>query len=166
MKTIQFLIIGMLLGNRLFSQDTLYTTEGHIIAGKVMEITNEDIKFKKASNLDGPIYIISKADVVLIDYKNGSKDVFAKSSNTTDVNNTSQTTNNNPSYQSPVYVTPRPAINVVVGASPFYGFNPWNRNRGWSYRPNVYYRGGGYGGFHGGYGGGYSHHGGGYGHHR
>jgi hypothetical protein len=163
MKTIQFLTFGLLMGGRLFSQDTLYTTEGNIIAGKVMEITNEDIKYKKSSNLDGPVYIISKADVVVIDYKNGSKDVFAKSGTTTGANNTSQAYNNNSAYPQQVYVAPRPAINVVVGASPFYGYNPWNYNRGWGYRPNVYYRGGGYGGYHGGYGG---HHGGGYGHHR
>jgi hypothetical protein len=166
MKTIQLIIIGLSLSSRLFSQDTLYTTEGHIIAGKVMEISNDDIKYKKASNLDGPVYVISKADVVLIEYKNGVKDVFAKTDNTTGTNNSSQANvnNNNSSYPQQVYVTPRPAVNVVLGALPFYGYNPWGWNRNWGYRAYVGYRGG-YGGYHGGYhGGGY--HGGGHGHHR
>ncbi|MBI3519908.1 MAG: hypothetical protein HY062_11190 [Bacteroidetes bacterium] len=166
MKTIPFLIIGLLISIRSFSQDTLYTTQGQTIAGKVTEINSEDIKYKKSSNLDGPTYVISKADVVMIEYKNGSKDVFTKNNNSA----TSQSNTNNGGYNTSstqVFVTPRPSINVVVGPTPFYGFNPW----GWAYRPHFYFRGG-YGGFHGGYGGyhgGGGFHGGGFhggGHHR
>ena len=152
MKTIQFIIIGLLVGTRLFSQDTLFTREGHMIAGKVIEINNEDIKYKKSSNIDGPVYVISKSEIVLIEYKNGTKDVFGK----TDIssNNSNQTNSNNnqnySNYPSQVYVNPRPSVNVVVGPSPFFNFFSWGPrwNRGWVYRPHVNYGGG----FHGGYG--------------
>jgi hypothetical protein len=160
MKTTVVLIIAFLFSIRLLSQDTLYTKEGKVISGKVIEITQNDIKFKKSSNLDGPLYVISKSEVVVIEYKNGSKDVFTNPSDSN--NNASQTTNNNYSSSPyPVYVNPRPAVNVVFGGFPF-GYGQWARgwNRGGGYRNYGYH--GSYN-YHGGYGG---HHGGGYGHHR
>lgn len=167
MKTLTFLITCILLSIRVFSQDTLYTTTGQVIAGKVTEVGNEDIKYKKATNLEGPTYVISKSDVVMIEYKNGSKDVFAKTNNTSSSTNSSQnySSNSNPTSPTQVYVNPRPAVNVIVSPPSIYRHNPW----GWGYRSNIYFGGGyGHGGYHGGgYGGGYGgHHGGGYGHHR
>ena len=168
MKTIQCLIIAFLFSTRLFSQDTLYTKEGNLLAGKVMEITKDDIKYKRASNPDGPMYVISKSDVVMIEYKNGAKDVFSKPANTNDANTQANNNNNNNLNYSQsgntVYVTPRPTVNVVVGGSPYFGYNPWGWSRGWGwgggYRSYGSYRGyhGGYGGYHGGGGGHYGHH--------
>lgn len=165
----QALMIGLLLACNLFSQDTLYTKKGHVIAGKVTEINDATIKFKKASNLDGPTYVINKEDVVMITYKNGAKDVFSEQDNTTGANQ-SQANNNNSTYLPQTYVYPRPNVNVVIGApSPFYYYNPWGWRSGWGYRPYGYYGGnfGGYHSYHGGggyHGGGY--HGGYHGHHR
>ncbi len=170
MKTSALLLVAFLLSTRLFSQDTLYTTEGNVIQGKVTEITKDDIKYKKASNPDGPIYIISKSDVVVIEYKNGVKDVFSKPSGNNEINNQSQANNNTnyPQSGNPVYINPRPAVNIVVGAAPFFGYRPWGWGWGHNYYSRPYY-GGGYRnyGYHGGYGGGHYGGGGGhYGHHR
>ena len=43
---------------------------------KVLEITLTEIKYKRASNMDGPLYSIAKSDVFMIKYANGEKDVF------------------------------------------------------------------------------------------
>ena len=50
---------------------------GEDISGKILEVTSSEIKYKKADNLDGPIFTISKSEVLIIRYKNGTKDVFS-----------------------------------------------------------------------------------------
>ena len=174
MKATIFLIVASLLSVRLLAQDTLYTKTGSVLNGKVVEIDQDKIKYKKASNPDGPMYTINKSDIVLIHFKNGSKEVFSSNSNS--VQDNSSTQNNSGGNNVPAVVNNnytgnsgygygRPGVNVVVGAVPYYGlFNRW----GWGgyggyYRP--YYHGGYYGGGFHHYGGGY-HGGGHYGHHR
>jgi hypothetical protein len=48
-----------------------------------LEVTSSEVKYKKTENLDGPIFTILKSEVLIIRYKNGTKDVF---SNAKDVN--------------------------------------------------------------------------------
>lgn len=59
--------------------DTITLKNGVVLSGKVIEITPTEIKYKKCANLDGPMYIISKSNVLTIVYPNGTKDTFAKS---------------------------------------------------------------------------------------
>jgi hypothetical protein len=59
-----------------FSQDILYTLTGNKLQAKVVEINTTDIKYKDFANIDGPTYVISKADIVLIRYSNGSTDII------------------------------------------------------------------------------------------
>lgn len=141
---------------KAFSQDSIIMHSGQVIAGKVSEITQTEVKYRKPSNPDGPMYVINKSDVSVIEYKNGSKDVFSQ-------NNTAANSNSSNTQQQPVqnnyYTTPapRPSVNVVVAppviAPPVIGFGgyyPW----GGFYRPYPRFYGGyGYG-YHG-YGGGY-----------
>ncbi len=68
--------VFLLSGTNVFSQDVLYTTSGNKILGKVSEINTKEIKYKDFNNLEGPTYVISKSDVVLIQYSNGSTDVI------------------------------------------------------------------------------------------
>lgn len=83
MRTLFFtLLITFLSVSRGFSQDVLYTTAGNKILGKVSEINTKEIKYKDFNNLEGPTYVISKTDVVLIQYSNGSTDVINSSPNT------------------------------------------------------------------------------------
>lgn len=62
--------------NTSFSQDILYTSTGNKLQGKVVEINTKDIKYKDMTNIDGPTYVISKTDVVLITYSNGTTEII------------------------------------------------------------------------------------------
>ena len=62
------------------AQDTLFRLSGESIGVKVLEITPLEIKYKLTSNLEGPTYTVFKSDVFMIEYANGSKDVFGAKS--------------------------------------------------------------------------------------
>lgn len=69
-----FVIILLPWGS--YAQDNIYKTDKTIIASKVMEISDSEIKYKKFSNLTGPTYIIPKNEVWMIVYENGDKELF------------------------------------------------------------------------------------------
>ena len=60
-----------------FCQDTIYTRNGEMIPAKVYEITQNEVKYKKPSNPDGPMYVAEKNDIAVIEYQNGSKEIFS-----------------------------------------------------------------------------------------
>ena len=100
MKHLILSITGLLIVNLTQAQDTLYTRNGDVINAKVAEITQLEIKYKKTSNPDGPLYTIDKDEVALIHYKNGSKDVFTENSSTNMDPQNQQPLINNNYYQS------------------------------------------------------------------
>lgn len=63
-----------------FSQDVITKRTGEEIKAKVLEVTKTEIKYKNFNNLDGPAYTISKSDVIMIRYENGTKDIFTEPS--------------------------------------------------------------------------------------
>ena len=75
MKKFIFLLI-ILIPLIINAQDKVYKSDGSQIEAKVLEITTNEIKYKKYSNLDGPLYTISKSEVLLIVYENGESEVF------------------------------------------------------------------------------------------
>ena len=72
--------------------DNIVLTNGEEIKAKVTEITTDEIKYKRCDNLIGPAYTIKKTAVFMIQYANGTKDVFTPanttSSNITKTDNT------------------------------------------------------------------------------
>ena len=64
------------------AQDILYKTSGEQLQVKVLEVSKTDVKYKLTSNLEGPDYVLPKADVFMVEYANGSKDVFATDNKT------------------------------------------------------------------------------------
>lgn len=60
-------------------QDQIITKKGQEISSKVLEISLTTIRYKKAENLNGPIYNIDKNDVLVIKYQNGTKQVINES---------------------------------------------------------------------------------------
>lgn len=75
MKQLFFLSFLVLSAAVARSQDMIYTTSGNKFQAKVVEITSNEVKYKDFSNLDGPTYVITKQDVVLISYQNGTTEV-------------------------------------------------------------------------------------------
>lgn len=59
------------------AQDVIVMKDGSLIQSKVQEITPTEIKYKKFSNLQGPLYTIEKSGVLAINYENGEKETYA-----------------------------------------------------------------------------------------
>lgn len=72
--------IFILCSTGLFAQDIITLRSGDDIESKVIEVGENEIKYKKQNNLDGPTYSIKKSKVFMIKYENGEKDVFDKPS--------------------------------------------------------------------------------------
>ena len=157
MKNFKILLLVAATTNILLAQDTIYTKNGTTIPAKVFEVTQHEVRYQKSSNLEGPIYTIDKSSVSLIEYKNGTKDVFSgntsqsgnepqavSSGNLDDVYNQGQpqTVVNNYDYSSSGgYYNPGVSMNFMLGMPslfwgvPYYA-GPWG---GWPYY-RAYYR--------------------------
>ena len=55
-----FVLLSMFMGN-ISAQDVIVKKDGSTILSKVMEVGSTEVKYKKYSNLDGPLYTISKS---------------------------------------------------------------------------------------------------------
>lgn len=55
------------------AQDVIVKKDGSTILSKVLEVGQEEIKYKKHDNLEGPTYIIQKSELQAINYQNGAK---------------------------------------------------------------------------------------------
>jgi hypothetical protein len=76
MKHLLCIALGLLFSFNLIAQDQIITREGDIIDGQVVKIGITEIEYKKAENLEGPIYTILKNDVLSIKYENGTVEKF------------------------------------------------------------------------------------------
>jgi len=76
------LLLIIAITSYLFSnaQDVIIKKDGNELKVKVIEIALDNVKYKKADNIDGPLYNISKNEIFMIKYQNGDKDVFNVSS--------------------------------------------------------------------------------------
>ena len=60
------------------AQDLIYLNNGSKLQAIIQEVNVKEIKYKNLNNPDGPIYVVAKTDVLLIEYKNGTFDVITK----------------------------------------------------------------------------------------
>ena len=88
-KIILFCITFFFCAINMFAQDVITLKSGEDIQALVQEIGDVDVKYKKFDNPDGPNYSLKKAEIFMIKYANGSKDVFAEN-NTSSVETTKQ----------------------------------------------------------------------------
>ena len=75
-KMYAFFIALITLQNLLIAQDIITKPNGEELKVKVLEVTQSDVKYKRFDQQDGPIFTISKADIFMVKYQNGSKDIF------------------------------------------------------------------------------------------
>ena len=78
--------------------DTMIFKDGSEISGKIIEVSPGLIKYKRCDLLSGPLYTVKKADVFMIKYSNGVREVFKEEALPPQVTNTVQIPNN---YQIP-----------------------------------------------------------------
>ena len=76
MKNLLLIILFASSSNFIKAQDTLTMRSGENIIVKIIEVGSNEVKYKKTDNLNGPSFSILKSEVSMIQYENGSKDVF------------------------------------------------------------------------------------------
>jgi hypothetical protein len=85
-KIIFYTVITICTLTNSFSQDMITKKTSEDIKAKVIEVTINEIKYKKFDNLNGPLFTLLKSDVLMIRYENGSKDIFNEVQNTVTAN--------------------------------------------------------------------------------
>ena len=89
-KIISLSLLAFSFLTGLNAQDVITMKDGTDVQAKIIEVNPSEIRYKKYSNPDGPIFTINKSDVLIVRYENGEKDVFAE--NTQEKKYTSNTT--------------------------------------------------------------------------
>lgn len=83
-KRSMLLLVGCILLSGLFStaraQDIIVLKDGTLVHSKVCEVTPTEIKYRKLSNPDGPLYTIEKSSVLAVNYQNGEKETYTETS--------------------------------------------------------------------------------------
>ena len=95
----------LLCSTSIFAQDVIVKKDGSTILSKVLEVNISDIKYKKFSNQNGPIYTIDKSEVLSINYENGDHDVLEQSERS------KQTGKSNQKSNDPLYIQKDPSEN-------------------------------------------------------
>ncbi|MBX9890761.1 MAG: hypothetical protein K2Y12_00425 [Chitinophagaceae bacterium] len=76
MKQLFAFIVMLLSASFVNAQDIISLRSGETINGKVAEVGTTEIRYYKSSNINGPVYVVTKTDISQIVYENGSKDIF------------------------------------------------------------------------------------------
>lgn len=75
MKKLFFLLL-LMSAIHVNAQDVIVMKDGNTIVSKILEITTNEVKYKKFTNLEGPTYTVLKSEVKAINYANGEKETF------------------------------------------------------------------------------------------
>ena len=73
-----FILAAFVGGVTAQAQDNIVLKNGTEIKAKVLEISGNQLKYRRQDNPDGPIYTTGTTDVLLINYANGTKDVLGQ----------------------------------------------------------------------------------------
>ena len=76
MKQLFAFLVMLFSASMLYAQDIITMRSGETINCKVTEVGTVEIRYYKSDNIDGPVYVTNKSDIVQITYANGAKDVF------------------------------------------------------------------------------------------
>lgn len=76
MKKSLTLLLLVILSSLSFAQDIIITKDKERIQAKIMEVSQDEIKYKKFTYQDGPIFSIDIDEVVTVAYENGEVEVY------------------------------------------------------------------------------------------
>jgi len=79
MKKLIFLLTMCVVFN-LSAQDIIVKRNGDELQCRILEVSKNEVKYKRWVNLDGPAFSEKKSDIFMIKYENGEKDMIAHSS--------------------------------------------------------------------------------------
>lgn len=79
MKKILLLIVALVAAAAVdaAAQDVITMRTGEDVKAQIVEVTDDAVKYKKENLPDGPLFTISKSQVLMVTYSDGSRDVFA-----------------------------------------------------------------------------------------
>jgi len=128
---LMFLFV-VVFAQRAFSQDDIILLNNDVIKGKVTEVGLNTIKYQRADNPDGPAYDLSKNDIYMIVYANGTSDVINPRANNGNNgngnNNAPQATSQSDDLAAPQQVTtpppPMPVYEQPYCPAPGYIWTP------------------------------------------
>jgi hypothetical protein len=75
-KQLFTIALAVIISHACLAQDVITYKNGTEAKVKVMEVTSTEVKFKKEENPDGPVYSELKSKIFMIQFANGSKEVF------------------------------------------------------------------------------------------
>ncbi len=78
MKRLLLLLVGLCGFWNLAAQDRIIKGDQTQIEAKVIEITQDAVRYKRFSNPDGPTYVLSTGEILYIEYPNGERDIFSQ----------------------------------------------------------------------------------------
>lgn len=81
MKKILLLVVLFCASLMTMAQDVIVKKDGTTVLGKVEEINSTEIKYRKWSNLDGPLYSINCSEVTSINFQNGDVEKITSATN-------------------------------------------------------------------------------------
>lgn len=77
MKKLTLSLLLLLCGNLAAqAQDIIVKINADSIRARILEISPENVRYKRASNPDGPTYVLPVAQISSIVYANGERDIF------------------------------------------------------------------------------------------
>ena len=71
------LALALLLAGSAAAQDRIVKRDATVIEANVLQISQQEIQYKRFSNPDGPTYLLPVAEIDYIQYPNGERDTFA-----------------------------------------------------------------------------------------
>ena len=86
-KSLLSVAIAAIFAIPTFAQDIIILKNGSSVDGKVIEIDENSVRYKKQNNPDGPMYSVKKESVNEIRYKNGAKEVLNQATPTSPAKN-------------------------------------------------------------------------------
>ncbi len=82
-KIISFLILQIIFSKNAVSQDSIFFRTGKVVAAKVTEVNNNEVKYYDQQKLSGPLYVVLKNTIKFIKYSDNVIDSFAAVSSPT-----------------------------------------------------------------------------------
>ncbi len=86
-KSLLLSLLLLLVPYSTIAEDIIHYTNGKSLSAKVVEVGPDYVKYRKASNLNGPIYSESIMQISRIDYENGTNDIWNHEPKVFDFNN-------------------------------------------------------------------------------